>query len=184
MEIKISTEQVLKVMQIISWIIFIGLCVEAGGILFNIGYTFFVNPENAAGFWRNADLSDLYRYDKGQFLVITTIMFIVAVLKAVLFYLIVRLFIRKKLNLHEPFNKDLQGFILRFSFLTLGIGLFCHAGFKYSKWLVSQQVSMPDPYTLQFAGADVWLFMTVTLFVIAQIVKRGIELQNEHDLTI
>jgi hypothetical protein len=30
----------------------------------------------------------------------------------------------------------------------------------------------------------VWLFMSVTLFVIAQIFKRGIEIQTENELTV
>jgi hypothetical protein len=34
------------------------------------------------------------------------------------------------------------------------------------------------------AGADVWLFMGVTLFVIAQIFRRGIEIQTENELTV
>ena len=33
-------------------------------------------------------------------------------------------------------------------------------------------------------GADIWLFMGVTLLVIAQIFKRGIEIQDEHELTV
>jgi hypothetical protein len=43
---------------------------------------------------------------------------------------------------------------------------------------------MPDAESLHFGGADVWLFMGVTLFVIAQIFKRGIEIQAENDLTV
>ena len=41
-----------------------------------------------------------------------------------------------------------------------------------------------DLKALNIAGADVWIFMAVILFVIVQIVKRGIEIQNENDLTI
>jgi len=37
---------------------------------------------------------------------------------------------------------------------------------------------------LHIDGADVWLFMALVLFVFAQVFKKGIELQNENDLTI
>jgi hypothetical protein len=37
---------------------------------------------------------------------------------------------------------------------------------------------------LNLSGADVWLFMGVTLYVIAQIFKKGIELQTESELTV
>ena len=49
---------------------------------------------------------------------------------------------------------------------------------------MGQGMPMADLDALNLAGADVWLFMAVILFVIAQIVKRGIELQAENDLTI
>lgn len=43
---------------------------------------------------------------------------------------------------------------------------------------------MPDVQYLGLGGADVWLFMGVSLFVIAQIFKRGIEIQSENELTV
>jgi hypothetical protein len=43
---------------------------------------------------------------------------------------------------------------------------------------------MGDLQALHISGADVWLFMAVILFVIGQIVKRGIEIHAENELTI
>ena len=43
---------------------------------------------------------------------------------------------------------------------------------------------MPDTQLLHLGGADVWLFMAVILFIIAQIFKRGIEIQTENELTV
>ncbi|HSC52869.1 MAG TPA: DUF2975 domain-containing protein [Phnomibacter sp.] len=184
MEIKITTTQVLKLLQVLSWIIFIGLCIEAGSILFNVCYTFFVNPANTKTLLVDADLSGLYQYDRGYFIAVALVLLIVAVLKAIMFYLIVQLFTEKKLKLSQPFDSELKGFMVKQSYLALGIGLFAHAGFKYSVWLSNQGVVMPNTQQLHIAGADVWLFMAVVLFVIVQLVKRGIELQTENDLTI
>lgn len=184
MEIKITTQQILKALQLVSWIIFIGLCVEAGGIIFNMIYTFFVNPVNTHSFWEKADLSALYRFNSGYFLTVTTLMSIVAVLKAVMFYLIVKLFVDNKLSMSQPFNAGLQRFLFLLSYLTLCIGFFSNYGVHYSGWLAGQQIVMPDVQSLHFGGADVWIFMAVILYVIAQIFKRGIEIQQENDLTI
>ncbi len=57
MEITISTRQILKLLQLLSWIIFIGLCVQAGGIVFSAVYSFAINPANTRHFWENIDLS-------------------------------------------------------------------------------------------------------------------------------
>ena len=180
MEIKISTKQILKILYIISFIIFIGVCIEAGSYIFNAIFTLFLNPDNA----KYHHLSDLYQYDKGYFYVELLIMSIVAVMRAILFYLIVKVLHDKKLNMAQPFNKEIGRFIFNVSYLALGIGLFSYWGVNYTKWLVNQDVKMPDIQYLHLGGADVWLFMGVTLLVIAQIFKRGIEIQSENDLTI
>ncbi len=97
MEIKITTNQTLKVLQILSWIIFIGLCIEAGGIAVNTIITLFINPPGVENFWEGADyLSSLYKFDHGHFFVIALAMIIVVVLKAIMFYLIVKLFVEKR----------------------------------------------------------------------------------------
>ncbi|THF51748.1 DUF2975 domain-containing protein [Flavobacterium supellecticarium] len=185
MEIKITSNQILKVLQVFSWIIFIGLCVEAGAIVVNTIISLFINPDGVHNFWEGADyLSGLFQSDRGHFAVIAIIMTIIAVLKAILFYLIVKLFVAKKLNIANPFSSALHQFIQNIAYLALGIGLFSYYGLHYSEWLTQKGAETPNLRLLNMDGADVWLFMAVTLFVIAQIVKRGIEIQNENDLTI
>jgi hypothetical protein len=184
MEIKITTKQILNILHIISWIVFIGLCINAGGILFNVFYALVVNSVASQNFWQETDLSGLFVFDKGYFLVESLLISIVAILKAILFYLIVKILYSKKLNLMQPFNQEMKVFISNMSYLAAGIGLFSIWGANYTKWIVEQGVIMPDVQSLQLGGADVWLFMGIILFVIAQIFKRGIEIQSENELTI
>ena len=56
MEIKITTNQILKVLEILSWIIFIGLCIEAGGTIVNTIITLFINPLGVKNFWEGEDV--------------------------------------------------------------------------------------------------------------------------------
>jgi hypothetical protein len=184
MEIKITTQQMLKVLLVLSWIIFIGLCIEAGGFLFNAFFTLFLNPIGSKFFWTEIDLSSLYNFDKGFFMTETLLMGIVAILKAILFYIIVKILHHKKLSLTQPFNLEMKRFISNMSYLAVGIGLFSYWGFQYTKWLVTKGITMPDIQSLKFGGADVWLFMGIILLVIAQIFKRGAEIQSENELTI
>ncbi|MGX5817215.1 DUF2975 domain-containing protein [Chitinophaga lutea] len=184
MELKVTTPRMLKILQVLSWIIFIGLCVEAGGILFRLIYTFAVHSDATRNFWNGADLSGLYTFDVGYFVVIVLLMFIVSFLQALLFYLIVKLFVEKTLDISQPFSLGLRTFITNAAWLSLGIGVFEHVGAKYAHWLTRQSVPMPDLTALGMDGASVWIFMAVILFVVSQIVKRGMELQAENDLTI
>jgi hypothetical protein len=184
MQITITTNQILKILLVLSWVIFIGVCIEAGGIIFNAFATLVLNPQNAKYFWQPIDLSGLFQFDRGFFFVETFIMSIVAVMRAWLFYLIVKILHDKKLNMSQPFNKEVGRFIFKISYLAFLIGLFSLWGVKYSEWFVKQGVKMPDIEYLRLGGGDVWLFMSVTLFVIAQIFKKGIEIQTENELTV
>ncbi|SEP56386.1 DUF2975 domain-containing protein [Flavobacterium urocaniciphilum] len=184
MEIKISSKQTLMVLRILCWLIFIGLCIESGGILFNIFYTLLYNPIGAGFFWNQIDFSSLYQYDRGHFIVVTVIMLIVALLKALMFYLIIRIIENKKLSINSPFNHSVRKCILIEAFISFGIGFFSNYGMNYTEWLANQNIKMPSFHILKIAGGDVWLFMGMILLVIAFIFKRGIELQEEIDLTV
>lgn len=184
MELKISNLQILKILNIISWIIFIGLSIDAGGYIYNTIYTSFFNSNAAQYFWNHLDFSNLYNYDKGYFFAIAICIILIAVLKSILFYMIVKITHKDKLNLSNPFSEELGKFVSILSYFCFLIGLFCVLGANYSEWLINQNIFMPDLHSLKFSGADVWIFMGVVLFVVAQIFKRGIEIQNENDLTI
>lgn len=184
MELKITTKHFLQILHLLSWIIFIGLCIEAGGILFNAFFTLIINATAAKSFWQQMDLSNLLEFDKGYFMVTTLLMTVVAILKAILFYLIVKLLHDKKLNFLQPFNNDLKHFVVNISYIAFGIALFSYFGSKHNHWFLEKGISMPDNNSMGFSGADVWLFMGIILLVIAQIFKRGIEIQSENELTI
>ena len=185
MEIRITTNQILTLLQIISWVIFLGLCVEAGAVAVNTFITLFVNPAGVQNFWEEKEyLARVLAFDRGYFIVITSTMIIVTVLKAIMFYMIVKLFVEKKLRISQPFSTALRNFIIKQSYMALGIGIFSHTGYKYSAWLTKQGMGTADLLSLHISGADVWIFMAVILFVIAQVVKKGIEVQTENDLTI
>jgi Protein of unknown function (DUF2975) len=184
MEIKIDAKLMLKVLYVISWIIFIGVSIEAGVFISNAVLTMVLNPDAAKHLWQEVNLSNLYKYDPGYFFVEMLLMSIVAVARATLFYLIVKILHDKKIDMSQPFSKEMGRFIFKAAYLALGIGLFCLWGVNYRAWFIKQGVEMPDIQSLRLDGADVWLFMGVTLFVIAQIFKRGIEIQSENELTV
>ncbi|TXT30060.1 MAG: hypothetical protein FD136_1733 [Chitinophagaceae bacterium] len=181
---QISTKQILNILYVLSLIILIGLCIESGGFITNTLYALFINTSVVSHFWGHLDLSGLYEYDHGHFYVITVYMIIVALAKTLMFYLIVKILHDKKINMDQPFNKELGRFAFNLAYLALLIGLFSSWGVKYSLWLEGFNIKMPNVESLRMGGADVWLFMSVMLYVIAQIFKRGIEIQSENDLTV
>jgi len=160
------------------------LCFEAGALMVNAVMTLTLDPTETKHLWMLIDFSDLYNYGSQHYVVIMSQIIIVAVLKALMFYLIVKILYEKKLDMAQPFNPALRRFILLVSYLALGIGFFSGWGAEYSKGLVQQGVAMPALDDMHLDGSDVWLFIWIILLIIAQIFKRGIEIQSENDLTI
>jgi hypothetical protein len=173
-----------KLLHVVSWILFVGLAIDAGGYLTNMLYTLFVNPACATGFWGYLDVSDLYAYNVNLFGCFTVLLLVVSLLKTILFYQTLSLFHQKKINPSKPFNESLKKYLFQFAYIALGIGLCCYAGKSLTYWLTQQGVSMPALEKLKFDGSDVWLFMGITLLVFAQLFTKGIELQSENDLTV
>lgn len=180
----IKRDYLLLLLNVVSWIIFIGLCVDAGGFISNTIYTLFFNSAAANRFWNYLNLADLYTYNQSYFVSVTVLMCIVSVLKAIMFYLIVVLFHEKKLSLSNPFNVIFGSSIFNIAYLTIGIGLFSFWGNKIVDNIISQGIVMPSIQQLKLDGADIWIFMGITLLVFGKIFKKGIELQTENDLTV
>lgn len=184
MKLQITPSQILKVLHIVSWIIFIGLCVNSGGIAFNTLFTLYYNPMAANNFWQGSNLYPLYDFDKLFFLGFTLFMFIIEAMKARLFYLIIKLIHNKNLDLNQPFNTNMTRFIASVSYLALVISFFSKWGADNLKWLVGKGVEMPTIQDLNLSGSDVWFFMGIIFWVLKQLFKRGETIQNENDLTI
>lgn len=184
MNIYISTERILLFLTILSWIIFIGLCIETCSFITSTLSNLFLESSEARLMWHPVDLSSLFAFDRGYFAVVSFFIILVGILKALLFYLIIRILQNKKFNMAQPFSDATRRFIFSIAYTTLAIGLSSSCGADYTDWFTGQGVKMPSLEQLSIAGADVWLFMSVTLFVIAHIFKKGIEIQTENELTV
>jgi hypothetical protein len=180
----IKRDYLFILLNVVSWIIFVGLSIDSGGFVSNTIYTLFFNSNGAAKFWNFLNLSELYTYNQSYFVSVTVLMCIVSVLKAIMFYLIVVLLYNKKINLSNPFNEIFGSSIFNIAYLSLGIGLFSSWGNKIVENIISQGIAMPSIQQLKLEGADIWIFMGITFLVFGKIFKKGIELQTENDLTV
>lgn len=178
------TDFLLKALHIISWFIFIGVSIDAGGVLSNTVYAIFINADLTAHFWGDIDLSKLYKSNQAFFVTLTAIMSIVTVLKAVLFYIIIKIFTDKKIELSKPFTQALAKYIYVIAYCALGIGFFSNWGGDLYRTILNQKINIPAIQDLKLGGADVWLLMGFVMMVFAIIFKKGIELQSENDLTV
>ena len=108
------------VLIIVAWIIFVGLCIEAGGFLVNFFFSLY-KPEFVQNLYQKLDLSEMYKLSKWAFFGMYSFILVIAILKAYLFYIVIILM--HKLDLSKPFNTFVSEQISQISYFTLSIGL-------------------------------------------------------------
>lgn len=170
---------VFKILTIIAWAIFFGICIEAGALLFNFIYSFF-NPLGLKNLYQKLDLSDLYNRSKNVYFFIYSFVLIIGFMKAILFYTVIKLV--DKLDLDRPFSNFVSMQISRISYITLFIGIFSFLVQKISQKLQYKgyPISQMDKF---WVDSQAYILMAAVIYIIAVIFKRGIALLNEKDST-
>ena len=177
-----KTKQILSILNVLAWIAFIGLCIQTGTFLIAgiIGLMFEGTSQSKIAVI-GYDFSDLHFQTKTNFIYLISILIFFSASKAYLFYLTIE--ILKKINLENPFNKIISDLILKISYVSFEIWIVWVVIDQYIEGLVK---SGYDVSTIKnhLDSAGSFIFLAGIIYVIAQIFKRGIELQNENDLTI
>lgn len=177
---KKKNNYLLQTLEVVSWIIFIGLCIEAGALLFNFVFAFF-KPMATHNIYNGLDLSSLYEKEFSHFVGIMSCIVVLAVLKAYLFYLVVSLF--TNLNLLSPFRVEIAKIIEKISYEALSIAILSSIANQYAKKLIKNGYDISDTSSY-WDDTSAFLMMAAIVYVISQIFKKGIELQQESELTI
>ncbi|MBG6132016.1 ABC-type multidrug transport system fused ATPase/permease subunit [Aquimarina sp. EL_43] len=172
-----ETKQVLNAMKIISWVIFIGLCIKLGAILISSTISLFVNEEAAENLYLGLDLSNLYSFSIQYYIMLLSLIISILAFKVYMFYLVIKIF--SKIDFDKPFTPAVAHLISSISYVSLWIGLLAYFATRYSKRLLKKGVVFEYDF-----GSSEFLFMAGIIFIIALIFKRGIEIQSENELTI
>ncbi len=165
---------------VIAWLIFVGLSIEAGGLLVNFVFSLF-KPEVVQNLYQKLDLTEMYNVSKMSFFGIYSFILIISILKAVLFYIVIRLM--HKMDLTKPFSTFVSNQILQMSYFTISIGVLSHIARQLTKSLMHHGFVTSD--LNQFWGdSQAFILMGAVIYIIAIIFKKGVDIQNENDLTV
>ncbi len=173
---------ILKTMQFIFWVIFVGLCLSAVREIFYSFYSplgdfeYLKKASLPLDFLEHSEVSSTWYYLSHRFIVIALF-----VMKAYLAYLVTRIF--SKINFSSPFNQNTTKLLVKISNAALLVSMVALISNSYNIWVYKRDflVSVLDAYEespLEF------LFLSAILFIIAQIFKKGTEIQSENELTV
>ncbi|HOZ77252.1 MAG TPA: DUF2975 domain-containing protein [Ferruginibacter sp.] len=175
-----SNNLVFKGLQIVAWIIFVGLSIEAGGLLVNFVVSIY-KPEFVKNLYQKLDLSELYHRNHWVYFGIYSFILFISFLKAHLFYIVIKLV--HKLDLEKPFSHFVSEKISQISYYTLSIGIISYIAREVSRNMQHHGLDFDnlDPF---WADSQAFILMAAVVYVIATIFKRGIEIQSENELTV
>lgn len=177
---KTKNDLILIVLNVVSWIIFIGLSIEAGGLIVNFAFSVF-KPEIVGSLYQKLDLSSLYQQSKWAFFGMYGFVIFIAVLKAILFYIVIML--PYKLDLSKPFSSFVAKKITQISYYTFSIGILSFIAQQTAKNLTHHGFEI-DKLSQFWVDSQAFILMAAIIYVIATIFKKGVEIQNENDLTV
>jgi len=170
----VKTRRILTIMHVLSWVVFIGLMVQSGAILF--GYTFtLLKPEMTGRLYSGLNMLDARESDLTQYTIGMFFMVLMPGLKAYVAYLVIKTL--TNVNLQNPFTMATVRKLESISYDLVAIwvvGILQHV--HKEVWLKM------DIDTNGYSGET--LFIAGLVFVISQVFKRGVELQSESDLTV
>ncbi len=175
-----NSKHILKFLEIMAWIIFVGLCIKAGALIVNFVFSQF-KPEIISRLYQKLDLTTVFQQSKLAYYCTYSAIITLAVLKAYLFYVVIMLLL--KLDLNNPFSIFVANKISTISQLTFSIGIVSFATQKSIERLLDEnfESNKMDDF---FTDPQAFIMMAAIIYIISIIFKRGIELQNEIDLTV
>ncbi len=176
MTTKTKTETILTVMNVLTWITFIGLMIEAGAVLISYGVSISY-PKAAMNMYKGLDFYSLSNYDFWQYTGIVTLKAAILIIEAYTAFLVIK--VLSKIKITNPFTMDVAKRLenIAYTLILAWVAIMFYNG--QLKWLSKtvadlQNRSLPNELII-YAGL---------VFVIAQIFKKGVEIQIENELTV
>ena len=172
---KTKTEKLLRAMNIIAWIVFIGLLIKTGTIIVN--YFISMNNEAAAeNLFGGINLSDYKNFSFVQYTFIVAYKISLFAIEAYIALLLTKLL--SGLNLKNPFNNTVQQLTQKISYCIFYLWIIAIIHNAHVQYLGKKHDFPMDLFSSDF------IFLAGIIFIFAQIMKRGIEIQTENELTI
>ena len=164
----------------VAWLIFVGLSIESGGLIVNFFFSLY-EPAFVQHLYQKLDLTEMYKESRLAFFGTYSFIVIISISKACLFYIVIMLM--HKMDRLKPFNSFVSRQISLISYFTLAIGLLSFIG-RHLVNNLTHYGFVTDNIDQFWADSDAFILMGAVIYVIATIFQKGVDIQNENDLTV
>ena len=140
----------------------------------------FINPVWAKRTYEvDLNLFSIREHSIGYYVSAMCLTIAVSVLKAVIWFIVFDLL--SKLKLQTPFSMEVEKKLERIAYLLLGVWIVSNIFWKIYIYYLSNDTGIRLPAN---NSGDEYLFMAGMIYIISQVFKRGIEIQEENQLTV
>jgi len=176
---KTRTEIILVVLKVLAFMGFIKYSIDCGAQLTNFVASF-INPDWAKRTYEvNLDIFNIREKSIAYYSYAMCLTIAVSALKATIWYVVFAL--QTKLKLQSPFSMEVQKKLESIAYLLLGVWLVGSIFWKIYAHYLTQDTGIQLPAN---NTGDEYLFMAGIVYIISQIFKRGIEIEEENQLTV
>jgi len=140
----------------------------------------FINPDWAKHTYEvDLNLFSIREHSTGFYVYAMCLTIAVSVLKAIIWFVVFDLL--SKLKLQNPFSMEVEKKLERIAYLLFGVWIVSSIFWKTYMYYLSKSTGIQLPAN---HSGDEYLFMAGMIYIISQVFKRGIEIQEENDLTV
>jgi hypothetical protein len=176
---KTKTETILSISKILAFMGAIGYSILCGSQLTTLVASF-VNPEWAKHTYEvNLKIFSIREQSTGFYVSAMCLNIAVSALKVLIWYVVYDLL--SKLKLQTPFSMEVEKKLERISYMLLGVWIVSSIFWKIYIYYLSRDTGIQLPTV---NSGDEYLFMAGMIYIISQVFKRGIEIQEENQLTV
>ncbi|MEB2777262.1 DUF2975 domain-containing protein [Algoriphagus sp. D3-2-R+10] len=173
---KTSTEQILKVMQALAWIPFVAYGIETGAIIISFIISL-NNPIASQDLYLGLDYSAIRDHSFWYYVCAVSLRISIPAMLCNVWILALQAI--RKVNLSNPFQEYVALKLEKIGYALFSTWVLMMVANGYFAWLhkVTGEV-------LEVWSSSQFIFMSGLIFIIAQIFKRGVEIQSENELTV
>jgi hypothetical protein len=172
---KSNTEKLLMFLRVLAWIAFIGLCIKSGAIL--LSYLVSIgNAMAAKNLYDNFDLSVYRELGLANYSVIVGYHLVLTIAQAYIAFLVTMLF--TKMNISRPFNPEVVNLMQRISYCIVIVWAVAVVNNIHVS-ILEKRMGVP---AINISVDSI--FLAGIVYVLAQMFKRGVEIQSENELTV
>ena len=176
---KTQTKTILVASKVLAFVGFIWYSILCGSQLLNLVASF-ISPEWAKHTYQiDLNIFRIREYSIAFYAYAMCLTIAVFALKAFIWYVVYELL--SKLKLQTPFSMEVEKKLERIAYLLLAVWIVGSIFWKTYIYYLSRDTGIQLPAN---NSGDEYLFMAGIIYIISQVFKRGIEIQEENDLTV